>query len=499
MKKSLCFYFQIHVPYQLKRFRFFDIGNTHDYYDEFNIRTNLQKTATQCYLPMNKVLLDIIKEYGKKFKVAFSITGDTIEQLEKYAPHVLDSFKELAATGCVEFLCETYAHSLAFLKDETELERLLSKQKATIKRVFGQEPSVVRLTGLIYSDQIGEKVAKMGYIGMVTEGAKHILGWKSPNYLYTNANNTKLKLLLRNYHLSDDIAYRFSDTSWDQWPITSEKYAGWLNKVDKKDEVVNLFMDYITFGERHPRSTGIFEFMRYLPKQVLDQDIFEFLTPSEIIKKHEAIAPIHVPYPMSWSEEARDLSVWLGNDLQKDAYDSLCELGDKVRFLNDEDITQDWERLQDSDHYYYMGTKWLSDGTIRRFKNVYSSPYDAYINYMNVLSDLTSRINEAVKQKVDTLVKNKTYKDKFLSIIEIGQQSDYSSLQIRKIEEVVKKTTGAPSAKKAAATASKPKQEKVAENAGSKKPKAKASTSKKVEISADASKNKKTSAKSTKK
>jgi len=448
MKKSLCFYFQIHVPYQLKRFRFFDIGNNHDYYDEFNIRTNLQKTATHCYLPMNKVLLDIIKEYGKKFKVAFSITGETLEQLEQYAPNVLDSFKELAATGSVEFLCETYAHSLAFLKDEIELERLLTKQKATIKRLFGQEPSVVRLTGLIYSDQIGEKVAKLGYKGMVTEGAKHVLGWKSPNFIYTNANNNKLKLLLRNYQLSDDIAYRFSDRTWSEWPITSEKYAGWLNNIDKNEEVVNLFMDYITFGDRHPRSTGIFEFMRYLPKQILEDGNFEFLTPSEVIKKHEAVAPIHVPYPMSWSEEARDLSIWLGNDLQNDAYDSLCNLGEKVRFLDDRSITQDWERLQDSDHYYYMGTKWISDGSTRRFKNVYSSPYDAYINYMNILSDLTTRVNDEVNDKIETLRKNKAYTEKFLKIIPVEQHSDYTTVQITKLNDIIKKGVKESPAKK---------------------------------------------------
>lgn len=456
MKKSLCFYFQIHVPYQLRRFRFFDIGNNHDYYDEFSTRTNLHKTAAQCYLPMNKVLMDIIKEYGKKFKVAFSITGETIEQLEQFEPNVLNSFKELAATGCVEFLCETYAHSLAFLKDETEFERLLAKQKATIKRVFGQEPSVVRLTGLIYSDQIGEKIAKLGYKGMVTEGAKHILGWKSPNFIYTNANNDKLKLLLRNYQLSDDIAYRFSDTAWDQWPVTSEKYAGWINSVEKNEEVVNLFMDYITFGERHHRSTGIFEFMRYLPKYILEEDIFEFLTPSEVLKKHDSIAPVHVPYPMSWSEEARDLSIWLGNDLQNDAYDSLCNLGDKVRFLDDQSITQDWERLQDSDHYYYMSTRWISDSSItRRFKTVYSSPYDAYINYMNVLSDLTVRINEGIEEKIGALRKNKSYAEKISIIIPPDQHSDYTNNQLVKVGSLIKKTVKDSSPKKAGPTKSK--------------------------------------------
>ncbi|MDU1903739.1 MAG: polysaccharide deacetylase family protein [Dysgonomonas sp.] len=440
MKKSLCFYFQIHIPYQLRRFRFFDIGSSHYYYDDFNIRTNLQRLATQCYLPMNKVLMDIIKEYGKKFKVAFSITGETLEQLEQYAPNVLDSFKELAKTGSVEFLCETYAHSLAFLKDEKELERLLMKQCATIKHHFGQEPSVVRLTGLIYSDQIGERVAKMGFKGMVTEGAKHILGWKSPNYVYTNTNNSKLKLLLRNYQLSDDIAYRFSDRSWNQWPVTTEKFVGWLDAINKKDEVVNLFMDYMTFGERHDRASGIFEFMRYLPQMLLEHGNYEFSTPSEVIKKHEAIAPVHVPYPISWSEEERDLSIWLGNDLQNDAFNSLCDLAEKVHFVDDKDITQDWERLQDSDHYYYMGTKWLTAGSKLRFKNVYSSPYDAYINYMNILSDLTGRVNEEVNQKMLSLYKNKEYTEKIEKIVSVPQ-IEYTSLQIKKVNDLIKKSS----------------------------------------------------------
>lgn len=438
MKKSLCFYFQIHLPYQLKRFRFFDIGNSHYYFDDFNTRTYLQKIATQCYLPMNKVLLDIIKEQGEKFKVAFSITGETLEQLEQYAPNVLESFKELAKTGSVEFLCETYAHSLAFLKDEKELERLLLKQCATIKHHFGQEPTIVRLTGLMYSDQIGEKVAKMGFDGMITEGAKHILGWKSPNYVYTNTNNSKLKLLLRNYQLSDDIAYRFSDRSWNQWPVTTEKFVGWLDALNKNDQVVNLFMDYMTFGERHDRSSGIFEFMRYLPQAALKSGNYEFITPSEVIKKYKDIAPVHVPYPISWSEEERDLSIWLGNDLQTDAFNSLCDLGEKVRFLDEEDITRDWERLQDSDHYYYMGTKWLTAGSKLRFKNVYSSPYDAYINYMNVLSDLTGRVNEAVNKKVIALYKNKDYTEKIEKIVPIPQ-IEYTSLQIKKINDLVKK------------------------------------------------------------
>ncbi|MBD8348508.1 glycoside hydrolase family 57 protein [Dysgonomonas sp. HGC4] len=441
MKKTLCFYFQIHLPFQLRRYRFFDIGNSHQYYDEFNIRNYLNKIVEQCYLPMNKVLLDIIKEHGSKFKVAFSITGETIEQLEQYAPQVLDSFKELAATGSVEFICETYAHSLAFLKDEKELERQLKKQAATIKKYFNQEPVTARLTGLMYSDQIGERVANLGFKAIVTEGAKHVLGWKSPNYVYSNVNNPDLNVLLRNFHLSDDIAYRFSDRSWSEWPVTSEKFVNWLDVVNENEEVINLFMDYITFGNRHSRATGIFEFMRYLPKEVFSHDKFEFLTPSEVIKKHKPVGPVHVPYPISWSEEERDLSIWLGNDLQNDAFTSLCDLGEKVRFVDDASLTQDWERLQDSDHYYYMCTKWMSDAASRRFKSVYSSPYDAYINYMNVLSDLISRVNEAVAEKVDLLMKDSHYANEISKFV-IPHETEYSSLQIKKIVELLGQKAG---------------------------------------------------------
>ena len=438
MKKSLCLYFQIHLPFQFRRYRFFDIGNTNLYYDEFSIRNTLQRTAEQSYLPMNKVLLDIIREYGKDFKVAFSITGNTIEQMEMYAPEVLDSFKQLAATGSVEFLCETYSHSLAFMKDENELDRQLLKQAQTIQKHFGQYPKVVRLTGLIYSDQIGLRVAKQGFEGMITEGAKHTLGWKSPNYIYQNPYNNKLKLLLRNYKLSDDIAYHFSDRSWDQWPITSDKFTSWINKEGSKDEVVNLFMDYITFGERHNKESGIFEFMRYLPKAIFELGNFEFSTPTEVINKYrkEENTSLHVPYPISWSEEERDLSIWLGNDLQNDAFNSLCELSAKITFLDDHNLFNDWERLQDSNNYYYMSTKWISDESQRRFINVYSSPYDAYINYMNILSDFILRVDKQIDIKIKRLLKNKEYSDKIKQIVSPNQEK-YTSIQIKKLLDLL--------------------------------------------------------------
>lgn len=436
MKKSLCFYFQIHLPYQLRRYRFFDIGATHQYYDEFNTRSTLQKISTQCYLPMNKILLDLIKEHGDQFKIAFSITGETIEQMKEYTPHVLDSFKELADTGNVEFLCTTYSNSIAFLKNETELEVQLQKECNIIKKYLGQTPTIVSLSNLIYSDQLGETIGRLGFNGIITEGAKHILGWKSPNYVYTNANNNKLKVLLRNYQFSDDITYKFSDTNSDLWPITAEKYTKWLNEIDEKEDVVNVFLDYMTFGVRHDSSTGIFDFMRYLPKQIIENSKYEFAKPSEAISKHKAVAPVHVPYPISNSDEERDLSLWLGNDLQSDAFDSLCDLRDKVYFADNEFITKDWEKLQDSIHFYFMSTKWLTDNFIKRFDNIYSSPYDAYINYMNVLSDLTSRVNQSVKLKVESLLKNNVYTNKISTII-TSQYENFTSLQVRKISELL--------------------------------------------------------------
>ena len=278
MKKTICLYFQVHQPFRLRRYRFFDIGKDHSYYDEFSNRTIMRKVAERCYLPANSLVLALIKQYGQLFKVSYSISGMALEQFELYAPDVLESFRALAKTGCVEFLGETYAHSLAgVLKDPAEFERQVRQHGDMVKKYFGQQPAVFRNTELIYSDAIGAKVADMGFAGMLTEGAKHVLGWKSPNYVYANALNPKLKILLRNFRLSDDIAFRFSDQSWSEWPLTAEKYTSWINAIDKKEEVVNLFMDYETLGEHQWAMSGIFEFLRYLPSQILSQTNFEFL------------------------------------------------------------------------------------------------------------------------------------------------------------------------------------------------------------------------------
>jgi len=390
--RSICFYFQVHQPFRLKTYRFFNIGEDHHYYDEYQNKYIIKRVAEKCYLPMNSLLLNHIKEYGPAFKVSFSISGTALDQFEMYAPDVLQSFKDLAATGCVEFLAETHGHSLAALKSRTEFENQVNRHGEKIMKHFGIKPVTFRNTELIYSDTIGEMVADMGYQTMLTEGAKHILGWKSPNYMYCNAINPKLKLLLKNFRLSDDIAFRFSQQSWQEWPLTTEKFVGWLNEIDPKEEVVNLFMDYETFGEHQWPETGIFEFMRALPARVFSHSNFTFNTPSELAAKMQPVGSIHVPYPISWADEERDLTAWLGNDLQDEAFAKLYELEDSVRNCPYPDIQNDWVYLQTSDHFYYMCTKWFSDGDVHKYFNPYGTPYEAFINYMNVLSDFIIRL-----------------------------------------------------------------------------------------------------------
>ncbi|NTV83349.1 MAG: polysaccharide deacetylase family protein [Bacteroidales bacterium] len=395
--RSICFYFQIHQPMRLRTYRFFDIGANHNYYDDYQNRFILRRIADKSYLQMNKLLLDLIKEYGPAFKVSFSISGVALDQIRMYAPDVLQSFQKLAATGNVEFLAETYYHSLSSLKSREEFEDQVNKHRELIKQTFGLEPTTFRNTELIYSDEIGGIVADMGFKTMLTEGAKHILGWKSPNYMYCNAINPKLKVLLRNYQLSDDIAFRFSERGWSEWPLTTDKFVDWLNIFDPKHEVVNLFMDYETFGEHQWRETGIFDFMRALPARVFSHSDFSFSTPAEVSDKLQPVSAIHVEDPISWADEERDITAWLGNDLQDDAYGNLYELEPMVRNSDDPEILKDWGYLQTSDHFYYMCTKWFSDGDVHKYFNPYSSPYDAYINYMNVISDLRLRLEQNAK------------------------------------------------------------------------------------------------------
>ncbi len=395
-KKAICFYFQVHQPFRLKRYRFFDLGHDHYYYDDFTNELIMRKVADKCYLPANEVITELILKNKGKFKVAFSLTGSVIKQFRLYAPEVLESFQKLADTGMVEFLAETESHSLASIKDRSEFERQVLKHKEMIKEYFGLETTSFRNTELIYSDQIGAWVAEMGFKSMLTEGAKHVLGWKSPNYLYCNSLNPRLKILLRNFVLSDDIAFRFSNKSWSEWPLTTEKFAAWLNKLAPKSELVNVFLDYETFGEHNWADTGIFDFINHLPGAILKKTPFRFMTPSEVAEALQPVSAISVPSPISWADEERDITAWHGNELQTAALEKLYSLAAKVNICDDDQIKKDWEYLQSSDHFYYMATKFFSDGAVHAYFNPYDTPYEAFMNYMNILSDFEIRLNRFV-------------------------------------------------------------------------------------------------------
>lgn len=384
----------------------------------------MRKVADKCYLPANKIMLELIKKHEGKFKLAFSISGTAIDQFELYAPEVIDSFKKLANTGCVEFLSETYSHSLASLSNREEFEKQVIKHKEKIKQLFKTEPTVFRNTELIYSDEIGAMIADMGYKAMITEGAKHILGWKSPNYLYYNAINPKLKVLLKNFKLSDDIAFRFSNKSWAEYPLTAEKFVSWIKAIDKNEETVNLFMDYETFGEHQWAETGIFEFLKAFPSAIFKNTKFTFSTPSEVIKKLQPVAPVHVPHAISWADEERDLTAWLGNELQWQAFGKLYELQDKVKMANDPKLQKDFDYFQVSDHFYYMSTKFFSDGEVHSYFNPYDSPYEAFINYMNILSDFEIRLNNILENEpiLEVARLSKLLKEKEALIIKFAAQ-----------------------------------------------------------------------------
>ena len=387
--KSICLYFQVHQPTRLRLYRFFDIGKDSHYYDDFANRTILRRVAQKCYLPMNQQMLELINKNKGKFKIAYSISGSALEQFQRFCPEVIASFKALAETGKVEFLAETYYHSLASLASESEFRAQVEKHAAKIEELFGVKPTAFRNTELIYSNGIGEMVYDMGYKTMLTEGARHIMGWQSPNYVYTGETQPKLKLLLRNYTLSDDIAFRFSQNK-----VTAEQYVGWLKDNAKEGDIVNLFMDYETFGEHQGAESGIFDFMRELPAAVIKDGTFSFVTPSEATKKYKAVSDIAVEDPISWADEERDLTAWLGNELQNEAFKKVYAMTEKLSIVNDPELWEDFGHLQESDHFYYMCTKFFSDGEVHKYFNPYDTPYEAFINYMNVISDFQIRLDE---------------------------------------------------------------------------------------------------------
>jgi len=393
MKKSICIYFQIHHPERLRKYQFFDIGKKHNYFDNYANRSELEDLAENCYLPANALLLDLIKKYEGKFKVAFSISGSAIDQLEMHTPEVIRSFQELAQTGQVEFLAETYSHSLASLSEDTdEFELQVKRHSAAIKELFGKKPVTFRNTSLIYSDKIGKRVADLGFKTMLTDGAKHVLGWKSPNFVYKNALDENLNLLLKNSKLSDDIAIRFSDRNWSEYPLTSEKYADWVSHSLQDTEVLNLFMNYEVIGHYNRAESGIFDFLRYFIQQITENPNYQFLLPKEVTKKHTAKDILPVPYPISWTDEERDITSWLGNELQKEAFTELFKIQPLVKKKKNAELNEDYSRLQASEHFYFMRTKLFSGADYHKYILPYESPYEAFINYMNVLSDFIERV-----------------------------------------------------------------------------------------------------------
>ncbi|MDE5981983.1 MAG: glycoside hydrolase family 57 protein [Duncaniella sp.] len=391
--KAICFYFQIHQPFRLKRYRFFDIGNDHYYYDDFANDDIVTRIARRSYIPAAESLLRMIEQSGGKFRCAISVTGTALEQFEQYVPEFIDLLKKLADTGCVEFLAETYAHSLSSLMDPEEFASQVKVHDEKLHDLFGVKPKVLRNTELIYCDELAPQILAMGYKGVLTEGAKHILGWKSPNYVYSAATAPKLKLLLKNDKLSDDISFRFSNPQWDAYPLTADKYIDWIADTPMEEQIVNLFMNLETFGELQPRESGIFQFLEALPRFAAEKGI-EFWTPSTAISKLKPVAELSVLHPISWADEARDTSAWLGNKLQNEAFNKLYSVSERVRLCDDRRLKQDWYYLQASDHFFYMSTKHMADGAVHSHFSPYETPFQAFTNYMNVLSDFIVRVEE---------------------------------------------------------------------------------------------------------
>ncbi len=398
--KSVCFYFKIHQPYRLKRYRFFDIGNDHYYYDDFADDEIMTRVAQNSYMPMADTLLEMIRNSNNEFKCAISISGTAIEQLQMYVPECVDKLRQLADTGCVEFLSGTYSHSLASLEDPEEFIREVKAHDDLIFRLFGQKPKVFANTELIYDDDIAMLIASMGFKTALTDGAKHILGWKSPNYVYRAATAPNLKLLLTNDKLADDVSLNFNNPEWDAYPLTADKYVDWIASLPAEEQVVNLLMSMDTFGSFLPAGTGIFEFMKALPMFGKEKGI-QFTTPSEAVAKLKPVDELSIPYPISGIDEARDVSAWKGNELQREALRKLYAVAERVSLCDDRRLKQDWEYLQSSDHFYYMCTKNMADGASHAAFSPYGSPFAAFTNYMNVLADFLVRVEEQYPESID--------------------------------------------------------------------------------------------------
>jgi alpha-amylase len=389
---SVCFYFQVHQPFRLRRYGVFDIGRSHDYFDDAANEAVLQKVASKCYRPMNALLEELVTRWDGRFRCAFSISGTALDQMQRWAPDLIESYRRLAASGCVEFLGETSHHSLAGVAHTLEFAEQAAQHSQRIEQLFGLRPAVFRNTELMFHDQLAEPIAALGFRAVLAEGAERVLGWRSPNFVYATRPVPGLRLLLKNYRLSDDIAFRFGDRGWSEHPLSVEKFAGWVHAVNGCGTNVNLFMDYETFGEHQWAETGIFEFMRHLPGAILDHADGGFATPSELTARHEAAGTVEFRDWVSWADTERDLTAWLGNKMQQAALGQLLALREPVIATGDPGLLETWRRLSTSDHLYYMCTKYFADGDVHKYFSPYESPYEAHITFMNVLTDLRQRL-----------------------------------------------------------------------------------------------------------
>ena len=429
--KTICLYFEIHQIIHLKRYRFFDIGTDHYYYDDYENERSISDIAERSYMPALETLHNMINENGKYFKVAFSLSGVGMEQLEMHAPQVLEKLQKLNETGCVEFLAEPYSHGLSSLVNEESFAADVKKQAAKIKEYFGKEPTVLRNSSLIYSDDIGLQAANLGFKGMLTEGAKHVLGWKSPHYLYHSALAPNLKLLLRDVNLSDDISLRFNNCDWEGYPLFADSYVDRIAALPEQEQVINIFMELSALGIAQPLSSNILDFLNAIPKCAKERGI-TFSTPTEICQKMKSVGAIDVPDTLSWVDEERDVSSWLGNPMQREAFNKLYSVADRVRIANDPRINMDWDYLQASNNFRFMTTKPSNVGLDR---GIYISPFDAFTNYMNILGDFINRVNTLYPDDID----NEELNSLLTTIRNQGEEIEMKEKEIVRLQTKISK------------------------------------------------------------
>ena len=397
---DVVFYFQVHQPFRLRRYTFFDIGVDERYFDDTENGRILKRVAEKCYLPMNALVLHLIEQTQGAFRCSYSVTGTALDQMERWMPEALESFARLSRTGCVEFLAETSHHSLSGLYEVEEFKAQVRAHAERIAKLFGRRPTAFRNTELVVDERIARAAEELGFRAILGEGADHLLGWRSPHRVYRPEGCERIKLLLRSYKLSDDIAFRFSNRAWSEWPLTADKFAHWVHGTPRADAFIGLFMDYETFGEHQWSDTGIFKFMEHLPRAILRNPRFRFRTPSEVALEHDPVARLAIPHPVSWADVERDLTAWLGNAMQRAANDALYALLPAARETAEAgrpELYETWRRLSTSDHLYYMCTKWFSDGDVHKYFSPYSSPHDAFIAFMNVLDDLARRMKAVAR------------------------------------------------------------------------------------------------------